>query len=115
MIPINRIKRWPFPGNPVLNTLADDESLRVPGEEMLSLYGALTLALGPRDGKKVFEFIKRLAYDHAQRAGGIPCICFKDEMGEFAGFEEDANEEEANDGDDVDGPGDGFGADATQE
>ncbi|MEX0671678.1 MAG: hypothetical protein WD060_14605 [Pirellulales bacterium] len=53
MIPVNRIKRWPFPGNPALNTLGDAEELRVEGEEMLSVFGTLTMALGNRDGTKV--------------------------------------------------------------
>jgi len=93
MIPVNRIKRWPFPGNAVLNTLAEAEELRVEGEEMLSVFGALTMALGNRDGKKVFEFLKRLASESAERAGGgVPCIYFKDSMGEFIGI--DLNHEE---------------------
>jgi len=46
MIPVNRIKRWPFLGNPVLNALAAAKELRVEGEEMLSVFGALTMALG---------------------------------------------------------------------
>lgn len=100
MVPINRIKRWPFPGNVVLNTLADDEQLRVPGEEMLSLYGALTTAIGLRDGRKVFDFLKRLASEAAERSSGVPCIFFKDEMGEFVGLEVDASEHrEQDDGD----------------
>ncbi len=86
MIPHNRIERWPFPGNPVLNTMGDTEELRVDGEEMLSVYGALTLAIGLRDGKRVFEFLKRLAADAAKRCGGgDPCIYFHDPMGEFGG------------------------------
>lgn len=106
MIPVNRIKRWPFPGNPVLNTLADNEELRVPGEEMLSVYGALATAIGRRDGKKVFEFLKRLASEAAARSGGIPCIIFKDAMGEFIGIEEDGDEtpDEGNDAEMGDGP-----------
>ena len=105
MIPVNRIKRWPFPGNPVLNTLGDAEELRVEGEEMLSVFGALTLALGERDGKKVFVFLKRLASESAERAGGgVPCILFKDAMGEFIGIEEGGDEEVAeDDGTDPDG------------
>jgi len=100
MIPINRITRWPFPGNPVLNTLADAEELRVEGEEMLSLFGALTLAIGTRDGKKVFEFLKRLASESAERSGGgVPCIYFKDCMGEFVGIEAEDAEAEDEDGD----------------
>jgi hypothetical protein len=93
MIPVNRIKRWPFPGNPALNTLGENEELRVEGEEMLSVFGALTMALGNRDGKKVFEFLKRIASETAERAGGgVPCIYFKDAMGEFIGIEEDLQE-----------------------
>ena len=100
MIPVNRIKRWPFPGNPVLNTLAASEELRVEGEEMLSVYGALTMALGNRDGKKVFEFLKRIASETAERAGGgVPCIYFKDSMGEFIGIEEGGQESEHDDSD----------------
>jgi len=100
MIPKNRIKRWPFPGNPALNTLGDDEELRVEGEEMLSVFGALTMALGNRDGKKVFAFLKRLASASAERAGaGVPCIYFKDAMGEFVSIEEDDDDSGSEDGD----------------
>jgi hypothetical protein len=100
MIPTNRIKRWPFPGNPALNTLGDDEELRVEGEEMLSVFGALTMALGNRDGKKVFEFLKRLASASAERAGaGVPCISFKDAMGEFISIEEGDDDSGDEDGD----------------
>jgi len=114
MIPVNRIKRWPFPGNPVLNTLADAEELRVEGEEMLSVFGALTMALGNRDGKKVFEFLRRIASESAERAGGgVPCIYFKDSMGEFISIEEDIGES----GDDADDGsidhGSGLGPDDT--
>jgi hypothetical protein len=89
MIPVNRITRWPFPGNPVLNTLVETEELRVPGEEMLNVYGALTLAIGSRDGKKIFNYIKRLATEAAEKTGGIPCIYFKNPKGEFVGVHED--------------------------
>jgi len=100
MIPVNRIKRWPFPGNPALNTLGENEELRVEGEEMLSVFGALTMALGNRDGKKVFEFLKRLASESAERAGaGVPCIYFKDAMGEFISIEEDIHDTGDEDGD----------------
>lgn len=94
MTPVNRIKRWPFPGNPVLNATGDGEELRVDGEELLSVYGALTSAIGTRDGKRVFEFLKRLATDAAKKhGGGIPCISFHDAMGEFASILPDGEEE----------------------
>jgi hypothetical protein len=92
MIPVNRIKRWPFPGNPAINTLTDAEEVRVDGEEMLSVYGALTMALGFRDGKKIFDYLKRLATQAAEQAGGVPCIFFEDAMGEFGGAAEQADE-----------------------
>jgi len=60
---------------------------------MLSVFGALTMAIGNRDGRKVFEFLKRLASESAERAGGgVPCIYFKDAMGEFISIEEDGQE-----------------------
>jgi hypothetical protein len=73
----------------VLNTLVETEELRVPGEEMLNVYGALTLAIGSRDGKKIFNYIKRLATEAAEKTGGIPCIYFKNPKGEFVGVHED--------------------------
>lgn len=98
MNPINRIKRWPFPGNPVLNTLGDGEELRVEGEEMLSVSGALRMALGERDGRRIFNFLKRLAAESATKTGGgIPCITFKDAEGDFASIVEDGDEEEVDD------------------
>jgi hypothetical protein len=106
MIPVNRIKRWPFPGNPALNTLGENEELRVEGEEMLSVFGALTIALGNRDGKKVFEFLKRIASETAEReGGGVPCIYFKDSMGEFIGIEEELQQSGDEDGDGTRNPG----------
>jgi hypothetical protein len=92
MIPVNRIKRWPFPGNSVLNTLGENEELRVEGEEMLSVFGALTMAVGERDGRKIFNFLKRLATEAAAQAGGVPCIFFEDTMGEFGGISDQADE-----------------------
>jgi len=94
MIPVNRIARWPFPGNTVLNTMGDAEELRVDGEEMLSVYGALTMAIGQRDGKRVCDFLRRLAADAAKRSGGgAPCIFFQDTMGEFGGVVVEGEEE----------------------
>jgi len=125
MPPINRIKRWPFPpipapvpqsrsgpaaapssepapGSapaPVPGPDPASDELRVDGEEMLSLYGALTLALGLPQGKRVFDFIKRLAVQAAEKLGGTPCIYFKDAMGEFIGIDEDSDDDPDDDPD----------------
>lgn len=83
MIPVNRIKRWPFPA-----------SSQSPDQELPSLYGALTYVLGDTEGARIFDFIKRLAAEQVTKTGGIPCILFKDEMGEFASFQADGDEDE---------------------
>lgn len=93
MIPVNRIKRWPFPGVLFNDRLSKETGLRGPDGELPSLYGVLTQALGEREGARVFSLIRDLANEQAKTTGGIPCICFKDEMGEFASFEEDGEEE----------------------
>ena len=98
MIPVNRIKRWPFPGVPLNDAIGKDplgkaEGLRGPDGELPSVHGALTKALGEREGARVFSLLRDLATEQAKTTGGIPCICFKDEMGEFASFEEDGVEE----------------------
>jgi len=112
MTPVNRIKRWPFPGNSIPAAMNDGEELRVDGAELLSVYGALTSAIGRRDGRRVFEFLKRLATEAARKhGGGIPCISFHDAMGEFAsilpdGDEEIVEDDEAEPGCDGDGDAD---------
>lgn len=94
MIPVNRLKRWPFPEAAGPDMLGAGEELRVEGEELLSVYGALTMALGKRDGARVFMFLKRLAAEAAERMeGGTPCIYFGDPMGEFGGVVEVGDEE----------------------
>lgn len=95
MVPINRLKRWPFPGSlppdavPLRRAMMTDDDPKAP-----SVYGALATAFGEVTGAMVFELLKRLAAEEADKlGGGTPCISFHDELGEFASMIEDEDEE----------------------
>jgi hypothetical protein len=105
MIPINRLERWPFPGNippdavALRSAMMTDDDANVP-----SVYGALATAFGEVTGALVFELLRRLAAEAADKlGGGTPCISFHDEQGEFASMVEDdeiTEEDEAEPGSD---------------
>lgn len=107
MIPINRLARWPFPGNlppdavAVRREMVTNDDANVP-----NVYGALTAAFGEVTGALMFELLKRLAAEAADKlGGGTPCISFHDELGEFAsmmldGDEQVVEEDEADPGSD---------------
>jgi hypothetical protein len=97
MIPINRLERWPFPGNLPPGAVGRVGELTI-DDGVLSVYGTLLVAFGEATGAMVFELLKRLATAEAEKlGGGVPCISFDDELGEFASIRMDEEDDVADD------------------
>lgn len=95
MIPINRRERCPVPGHLPPDAVGfGGEKVTDDHVDAPNVYDALKTALGEASGALVFELLKRLAADAAKElGGGIPCISFNDELGQFASIVADGEEE----------------------
>ncbi len=103
MIPINRLERWLFPENRPPDAVSLEVEMAIDDDAAaLTVRDALTNALGEASGAMVFALLKRLATDEAEKlGGGVPCISFSDEKGQFASIVTDGEgevveEDEAN-------------------
>jgi hypothetical protein len=100
MIPINRLKRWPFPESRPPDAVSLEVEMAIDDDAAaLTVRGALTNALGEASGAMVFELLRRLATDEAEKlGGGVPCISFNDEKGQFASIVTDGEGEVVEEG-----------------